>query len=107
MHLGSGIMTMRVIKQLQKLGIKCHIWLADWHSVINNKLGGDPEVIREMAISYFKEAMIASAMCVGVDVNMLHFMLANDVYDNDYWLTVMDVAKNVTLSRSKRSVDVA
>lgn len=106
-HLGSGIMTMRVIKQLQKLGIKCHIWLADWHSVINNKLGGDPEVIREMAISYFKEAMIASAMCVGVDVSKLHFVLANDIYDNDYWLTVMDVAKNVTLSRSKRSVDVA
>lgn len=105
-HLGTGLMTMRVIKELQKLGVETNIWLADWHSVINHKLGGDPKVIRELAISYFKEAMIASALCVGVDVDKLYFKLANDYYDNDFWMTTVEVAKNVTLNRAKRSVDI-
>ena len=77
-HLGTGLMTMRVIKELQKLGVETNIWLADWHSVINHKLGGDPKIIRELAISYFREAMIASALSVGVNIDELHFIFTND-----------------------------
>ena len=65
---------MLVIKELQKLGVKTNILLADWHSFINQKLGGDPVIIRELAIDYFKEAMIASALCVGADPNKIKFI---------------------------------
>lgn len=106
-HIGTGIMTMRVIKELQELGVQTSCFLADWHSYINKKLGGDIEVIREMALSYFKEALIASALCVGADPKKINFVLADDTYDPDYWLTTLDVASNITLSRGKRSVDIA
>ena len=85
-HLGSGLVTMLVIKELQKLGVETTVLLADWHSFINQKLGGDPILIRELAIDYFKEAMIASALCVGADPNKIRFILANDIYKNDYSL---------------------
>lgn len=106
-HLGTGLMTMRVIKELQKLGVNTSCFLADWHSFINNKLGGDMEIIREMALSYFKEALIASALCVGVDPRKINFVLANDIYKDDYWMSVIDIASNITISRGKRSLDIA
>ena len=106
-HLGSGLVTMLVIKELQKLGVETTVFLADWHSFINQKLGGDPVIIRELAVDYFKEAMIASVLCVGADPNKIKFILANDIYKNDYWQMVLDVASHVTISRSRRSTDIA
>lgn len=106
-HLGTGIMTMRVIKALQEMGVQTTCFLADWHSYINKKLGGDIETIREIAHSYFKEAMIASALCVGADPSKINFVLADDVYDANFWLTTLDVASHITLSRGKRSIDIA
>lgn len=106
-HLGTGLMAMRVIKELQEAGVHTTCFLADWHSYINKKLGGDMDTIREIAISYFKEALIASAKCVGADPDKIEFVLANDIYDNEYWMTVLDVSSNITLSRGKRSIDIA
>ena len=106
-HIGSGLMSMRVIKELQALGVHTGVFLADWHSYINKKLGGDIQTIREVAVSYFKEAMIASALCVGADPSKIEFILADDVYNADFWMTTLDVASNITLSRGKRSVDIA
>lgn len=98
---------MRVIKELQEMGVHTSVLLADWHSYINKKLNGDMETIREVAVDYFKEAMIASALCVGADPAKIEFILANDVYDSDFWMTTFDVSSNMTLSRAKRSVDIA
>lgn len=106
-HIGTGIMTMRVIKALQDLGVETTCFLADWHSYINKKLGGDIDVIRELALSYFKEALVASALCVGADPNKIAFVLADDVYDENFWLTTLDVASHITLARGKRSIDIA
>lgn len=106
-HLGTGIMTMRIIKTLQEMGVQTTCFLADWHSYINKKLGGDITVIRELALSYFKEALIASALCVGADPAKINFVLADDVYDDNFWLTTLDVASHITLARGKRSIDIA
>lgn len=106
-HLGTGIQTMRVIKALQEAGVHTTCFLADWHSYINKKLGGDIKTIRKMAHSYFKEALIASALCVGADPSKINFVLADDVYTSDFWLTTLDVASHITLARGKRSIDIA
>jgi len=107
-HLGSGLLTMFKIKDFVDAGVECTIFLADWHAWINDKLGGDKELIREMATSYFQEAMIASYLCVGGDPKDLHFVLGSDLYHghDDYWATMIRVAKNTTLARIQRSISI-
>jgi len=107
-HLGSGLMTMFKVKDFVEAGVKCTIFLADWHAWINDKLGGDKELIREMATSYFKEAMIASYLCVGGNPKDLHFVLGSDLYHghDDYWATMIRVAKHTTLARVQRSISI-
>jgi len=107
LHLGHGIMVMRVIKELQDLGVNCHMFMADWHAWINDKLGGDLEFMKSTAIPLFKELFHAAAIVVGVDFEQLKFMNASDnVDDGKYWATVIDVARNTTLARVQRSIDI-
>ena len=42
-HLGTGLMSALVMKDLTDLGVKCTVWLADWHTWINDKLDGTKE----------------------------------------------------------------
>ena len=46
-HIGTGLVCMGKIKDFINAGVKCSIFLADWHSYINEKLGGDKEKIKE------------------------------------------------------------
>jgi len=47
-HLGTGLMCMSKVKDFMDAGINCSIFLADWHSWINDKLGGDIKVIQKI-----------------------------------------------------------
>ncbi|BCX14089.1 MAG: tyrosine--tRNA ligase [Candidatus Dojkabacteria bacterium] len=106
-HIGSAVMSMAVIKELQSLGVNCKVFLADWHSWINNKLGGDLEFIREVGIPFFKANMIAGAKVVGADVDKIEFVTGSEIaQDMMYWATVVDVSKNTTLSRIQRSISI-
>ena len=107
-HLGTGLICMAKIKDFIDAGISCSIFLADWHSWINDKLGGDMDKIREVAIGYFKEGLKAGLLCVGADPNKVKFTLGTELYHNndDYWETVIDVCKNTTLSRMQRSITI-
>lgn len=107
LHLGHGIMVMRVIKELQALGVECNMLMADWHAWINDKLGGDLAFMKSTAIPLFKELFHGAALVVGVDFDKLTFINASDKVDNsDYWATVIDVARNTTLARIQRSIDI-
>ena len=55
MHLGTGLMCMGKVMDFLDAGVECTIFLADWHTWINDKLGGDREVIKGVAAEYFKE----------------------------------------------------
>jgi len=46
LHLGTGLMCMQKVRDLQHAGVKCRVLLADWHTWINDKLGGDREKIK-------------------------------------------------------------
>ncbi|HQJ57155.1 MAG TPA: tyrosine--tRNA ligase [Caldisericia bacterium] len=107
-HLGTGLMCMSKIKDFMEAGIDCSIFLADWHSWINDKLGGDRERIKRVAVEYFKEGMEASLKCLGGDPKKLKFVLGSDLYHNndDYWITVVEVSKNTSLSRMMRSITI-
>ena len=106
-HLGTGLMAGAKIADFQKAGAKTRVFLADWHSWINDKLGGDLEVIQKVALSYFKEGMKQSIKAMGGDPDRVEFVLASEILEKgDYWQTVIDISKNVTLSRMMRSITI-
>jgi len=107
-HLGTGIVCMQKLKDFQEAGVECSILLADWHSWINDKLGGNRENIRNIGVPYFKEGLIAGMKCVGVDPEKIKFVLGTDLYHNndDYFATIVEIGKNTTLARVKRSMDI-
>ena len=107
-HLGTGLMCMSKVKDFMDAGIDCSIFLADWHSWINDKLGGDREIIKKVAGGYFKEGLKASLKCFGGDPDKLKFILGSDLYHNndDYWATMVDISKNTTLARMMRSITI-
>lgn len=107
-HLGTGLACLAKVKDLVDAGVQCTIFLADWHTWINDKLGGDRETIRRVARGYFQEGLKAAFRCVGGDPEALRFVLGTDLYsgNDDYWATVVDVAKNTTLARMQRSITI-
>lgn len=107
-HIGTGLMCMSKIKDFMDAGIDCSIFLADWHSWINDKLGGDMEVIQKVAVGYFKEGLKASLKCVGGNPEKLKFILGSELYHNNdkYWQTMIDVSKHMTLARISRSITI-
>ncbi len=107
-HLGTGVICMGKIKDFLDAGIKCSIFLADWHSYINDKLSGNMEKIKEVAVGYFKEGLKASLLCVGADPDKVDFTLGTELYhyNDNYWETVIDVCKNTTLNRMQRSITI-
>lgn len=107
-HIGHGLVCMSKVKDLQDAGAKVSIFLADWHSWINDKLGGDMKVIKGVGAAYFKECLIASLKSVGADISKVEFVLGSDLYHNNdlYWATVLDVSKNSSLARIMRSITI-
>ncbi|HPA25328.1 MAG TPA: tyrosine--tRNA ligase [bacterium] len=107
-HLGTGIMSMMKVKDLHDAGIECSIFLADWHAWINDKLGGDKEIIKEVGIGYFKEGMIECYKLIGGNPEDIKFILGSELYHNndEYWQTFIDVCKNLTLARVTKSTTI-
>ncbi len=108
LHLGTALVCMDKIRDLQKAGVQCRIFLADWHTWINDKLDGDRAKIKRVANEYFKVGLKASLAAVGGDPDSLEFVLGSDLYreHQDYWATLIDVAKNTTLNRIERSISI-
>jgi len=107
MHLGTGIGCMLKVVDLQRIGCDCSIFLADWHAWINNKLGGDWGNIQR-AVKYYKEGFKACIKAVGGKPSKVHFIRGSDLYHNndDYWKTMIDVSKNISIGRIMRSITI-
>ena len=107
-HVGTGLLCMAKLRDFQRAGIETTVFLADWHTWINDKLGGDLATIRELATGYFAEGMKASLLCVGGDPEAVRFVLGSDLYREraDYWATVVEVGKHTSLARMQRSITI-
>lgn len=107
-HLGTGLISMGKIADFLKAGVKCKIFLADFHSYLNNKLGSDWEKIRWATENYFKQGLIASLKCFGIGEDKVEFITGKNLYENNliHWETFMEVGKHVTLSRNFRSISI-
>jgi tyrosyl-tRNA synthetase len=100
LHLGTLIIAGNKIRDLMAAGVHTKVFLADWHSVINNKLGGDWDRIKA-ASDYYSEAFRAYAP--GVEV-----VTGSDLYkgNDDYWKDIIGFSKHVTLNRARRTFTI-
>src|SRR3989344_2859194 len=107
LHIGYLFVCMKV-KDLQDADAETIIWLADLHSAINDKLDGNLETIKRVARGYFTDAFTALFESIGGDASKLQFKLCSETYaeNPDFWLTLLEVGKTTTLSRTKRSVTI-
>lgn len=100
LHLGSGLITKLVLDRLRQVGAKTTIFLADFHSQINNKMGGDLDKIRSVARNYY----IPAFKSLGLDDTK--FVLASEKYEEDYWALVLRIAQRTTLARGLRTMTI-
>jgi tyrosyl-tRNA synthetase len=98
LHLGSLILTGYKINDMIKAGVRCTVFLADWHTFINDKLEGNWEIIKA-ASSYYEKAF--KFFCNGVNV-----ILGSELYNNEYWQDLIRFSKQITLARTLRSLTI-
>ena len=81
LHLGSLISTGFKINEFIKAGVNCTIFLADWHTVINDKLGGDWDTISKVS-KYYQDAFKLVCPDAKIDVARLLYpaMQAVDIH---------------------------
>jgi tyrosyl-tRNA synthetase len=100
LHLGSLVVAGFKLRDFLKAGIRVQVFLADWHSYINDKLGGDWERIKRAA-GYYRRAF--ETFAPGVEV-----ILGSDLYEgnDEYWRNLIRFSKHVTLRRATRTLTI-
>lgn len=102
-HLGTGVICAYKIRDFVEAGIRFKAYLSTWHAWLNNKLGGDLELIRRAA-DLFKHSWIA----LGVPEGKVEFIYSDELYDDlTYWAKTVTIAKNLTIARTRRTLEIA
>ncbi len=100
-HVGWMVWAKKV-DDLVKAGVDMNILAATWHAWVNDKLGGDLELIRAAA-KYVWHVLKA----LGLPMDKIKWVYAEDlVKDPNYWALVLRVAKNTSLARMKRALTI-
>ncbi|MGC8543059.1 MAG: tyrosine--tRNA ligase [Vulcanisaeta sp.] len=107
-HIGTGIVSLSKVVDLQKAGVEVSILLADIHSWLNNKLGGDLDLIRKVANKYYVETFKKAIEVLGGDPNSVNFYMASDLYHNndEYWYLILDLARMTNLADIRHSLTI-
>lgn len=101
-HIAQGILRAINVNKMIKAGVRFKMWVADWHAMANNKMGGDLEKIQTVG-KYFIEVWRAS----GMDLSKVEFLWASDMAkDPDYWKLVVQVGKSNALKRFIRTAEM-
>jgi tyrosyl-tRNA synthetase len=100
LHLGSLIIPGFKINDFIKAGIQSNVFLADWHTYINNKLNNDWTLIEKIS-QYYEKAF--KFFCPGVNI-----IFGSDLYKetDDYWKNFIIFSKQITLARTLRSLTI-
>ena len=100
LHLGSLISTGFKINDFIKAGVTCTVFLADWHTLINDKLDGNWETISQVS-QYYKDAF--KLICPSANV-----VLGTDLYDSrkEYWKEFISFTKHMSLKRTMRTLTI-
>jgi len=100
-HIGWLVWAYKV-SDLIEIGVDFTLLAATWHAWINDKLGGDLNLIRAAA-----QHVVDVLEALGIDRSKIRLVYAEDlVSKTSYWERVIREAKNVTLSRLKRALTI-
>ncbi len=101
-HLPFGVLRAIKLQDMLEAGCRFKLLLADWHAMINNKMGGDLERIRRVG-EYFVEVWKAA----GIDLGKVEVVWASEhASDSEYWRLVLTVARNVSIKRMLRALPI-
>ncbi len=90
------------MKEMVEAGFDFTIFLADWHSMINNKFGGDMAKIRKTG-EYFKHCFTA----LGLPEDRVSYLWASDLArEAEYWEKVLRVGRATTAQRVLRTLPI-
>jgi len=100
LHLGSLILTCFKINDFIKAGVHCTVFLADWHTFINDKLGGNLETIKKVS-EYYANAF--KFLCPGIEI-----LQGSKLYESrrEYWTELIQFAKHMSLPRAMRTLTI-
>lgn len=100
LHLGSLISTGFKINDFVKAGINCKIFLADWHTLINDKLGGNWETISKVS-KYYQDAF--KLVCPDAEI-----ILGSKLYEEktEYWYELVRFTKHMSIARTMRTLTI-
>lgn len=104
MHIAQGLLRAINVNRLTKAGCIFKFWIADWFAQMNNKMNGDIEKIRIVG-RYFVEIWRAA----GMDLKNVKFLWCSDNINNnsnDYWQSVINVARVNNIDRIKRCCQI-
>ena len=101
-HLGTGLICGYKMKDLIEAGVRFKAYLATWHAWINDKLGGDLDVIKKAANQF-----ISSWKVLGFPVEKLEIIWPDQAYDDiNYWNKVVRVSREMTIMRGRRTMEI-
>jgi tyrosyl-tRNA synthetase len=100
LHLGSLISTGFKINDFIKAGVQCNVFLADWHTIINEKLEGNWDVISKVS-NYYEKAF--KLVCPDVTI-----IKGTELYDShkEYWKDFVQFTKHMSLARTMRTLTI-
>jgi tyrosyl-tRNA synthetase len=100
-HIG-WLVWMFKVRDLVDVGVELYILEATWHAYINDKLGGDLDLIRKAA-RYTRRVLEA----VGVPETRVKYVDAEElVSSKEYWALLVRLAKSTSLARVKRALTI-
>ncbi|MCE2498500.1 MAG: tyrosine--tRNA ligase [Nitrosopumilaceae archaeon] len=100
LHLGSLLSVGYKINDFARAGVRCTVFLADWHTVINDKLGGSWDAVSRVT-RYYRDAF--RLVCPDAEIR-----LGTDLYNEKpgYWQELVAFTKHMSLERTKRALTI-
>ena len=97
MHIAQGIFKAMNVNKCIDAGGTFVFWIADWFALMNDKMGGDLEKIKNVG-RYLIEVWKA----VGMDMSRVEFLLSSEEINKNalsYWTQMLDIARNFGINR--------
>ncbi|MGC9099556.1 MAG: tyrosine--tRNA ligase [Candidatus Micrarchaeia archaeon] len=97
-----GLLRAKNLKKMLGIGIKFKLYIADYFAMINNKLGGDLERIRN-AGKYFVHVWKAA----GIDLSKVEVVWNSELMDDfSYWDRYIKIGRLFSIERVKRAITI-
>ncbi len=101
-HIAQGLLRAININKMIAAGCTFKMLIADWHAWANNKMSGDLEKIQKVGMFY-----VEMWKACGMDMKNIEFIWASNLLKKtEYWKTVMQIARNSTVARILRTVEI-